>query len=109
MNTATNAALPSQPISDKMRPLGCLTLSSEAVRHCFGDRLDPDPFVGGVGAGLAVELAHILAAGMVQADYLPIRRLIEYRATGAARLRRCAIVDEASLRLARRTGGAGFC
>jgi hypothetical protein len=37
---------------------------------------------------------------MVQADYLPIRRLIEYRAAEAARLRPCAIMGEASVRLA---------
>jgi hypothetical protein len=75
----------------------------ESFPHCFGDRLDPDGFVGGVGAGLAVELAYIFAAGMMQADYLPFRRPIEYEATGVAWLRRSAIVDEASLRLARRT------
>ena len=45
---------------------------------------------------------------MMQADYLPFRRLIEYEATGVAWLRRSAIVDEASLRLARRTGGWAF-
>ena len=44
----------------------------------------------------------------MQADYLPFRRLIEYEATGVAWLRRSAIVDEASLRLARRTGGWAF-
>src|SRR5689334_17784190 len=73
-------------------------LRLKAVRHRLADRLDPDCFVGGVGAGLAVELAHILTTGMVQADHLPVRRLIEDRAAGTARLRRRAIVDEAPLR-----------
>ena len=91
-----------------MRLLECLTLDSKAFRHCFGDRLDPDGFVCGVSAGLAVELAHVFAAGMMQSYYLPIRRFIEYRAAGAARFRRRAIVDEASLRLARCTGGWAF-
>jgi hypothetical protein len=61
-------------------------------KHVFG-RQGKNPAAVLVGAGPAVELAHILAAGMVQADYLPIRRHIEYRAAGAARLRGCAIND----------------
>ena len=47
--------------------------------HRFDDRLDPDPFIGGVRATLVVQTRHVLAAGMVQADELPLR--VEHRAS----------------------------
>src|ERR1700730_9664628 len=57
------------------------------------DALDPDAFVGGIGAGLAVEAGHLEAAGVMEADEVLL--LMEDRAAGAAALGRRAIVEQA--------------